>query len=115
MTLANKGVTTAGPPSGAAEAVVEVLGAEGLSVGGVHATVNAAIPTSTAKVRQRQRMFPYCSGSGSCRASGSGLNCGGCSTSSVAVASGSMSFSVRNMKKNTTQPIAEMKIQLINR
>jgi hypothetical protein len=31
------------------------------------------------------------------------------------VASGSMSFSVRNMKKNNTQPIAEMKIQLINR
>ena len=29
--------------------------------------------------------------------------------------SGSMSFSVRNMKKNTTQPIAEMKIQLTSR
>ena len=34
---------------------------------------------------------------------------------SVLVASGSMSFSVRNMKKNTTQPIAAMKIQLISR
>ena len=55
-----------------------------------------------------QRGDRYFSGSGSCRTSGSGLNCRGCSTSST-VASGSMSFSVRNMKKNTTQPIAEMK------
>ena len=43
----------------------------------------------------------------------------GCSgshrASSFVVASGSMSSSVRNMKKKTTQPIAAMKIQLIKR
>src|ERR1700682_6140989 len=64
MTLASSGVTTEGPLSGAAEAVVEVLGAEGLSGGGVHATVNAAIGTSTAKIRQRRRMLSLLFGFG---------------------------------------------------
>ena len=37
--------------------VVEVVGAEGVSVGGTHAAVSTATPTSTAKVRQRPRMI----------------------------------------------------------
>src|ERR1700716_2801794 len=64
MTLASRGVTTEGALSGAAEAVVEVLGAEGLSGVGMHATVNAAIPASTAKIRQRRRMLPLLLGFG---------------------------------------------------
>ncbi len=116
ITLANRGVTTVGPVSWAAAVVVEVDGAEGVLDDGAHETISVAIAKSVTEVRQRPRMIaPYSSGSGSWRTSGSGLNCGGCSMSSPTVASGSMSFSVRNMKKNTTQPIADMKIQLINR
>ena len=41
--------------------------------------------------------------------------CGLVVPSASLIASGSTSFSVRNRKKNTTQPIAEMKIQLTSR
>jgi hypothetical protein len=51
ITLANSGVTTEGPVSGAVEVVVEFFGAEGVSVDDVHETVSAAIPKSTAKFR----------------------------------------------------------------
>src|SRR5204862_6305380 len=110
MTLATSGVATdRGVSGGGADAVVD----GGVWVDGEQPTSNATMTKTAAVVRLRM-IGSYWSGSGSCRASGSGLNCGGCLTSSE-VASGSMSFSVRNMKKNTTQPIAEMKIQLINR
>ncbi|HYR15571.1 MAG TPA: hypothetical protein VEQ67_15340 [Mycobacterium sp.] len=59
ITLANSGVTTEGPVSGAAEVVVEFFGAEGVSVDDVHETVSAAIAKSAAKFRLRPRMISF--------------------------------------------------------
>ena len=53
MTLANTGVTAVGSAGG----VVEVVGAEGVSVGGVHAAVNAAITMSTRHVRRMSSLW----------------------------------------------------------
>src|ERR1700687_554322 len=116
-TVASSGVTTAGcaaADSGAGDVAVAELdggvevpdGFDGdFDDGEQEAMVSASAPKTAAVVR-----MPSCMGrsnhdrgrygSGSCRASGSGLNWCGSSTSASALsstaASGSMSFSVRN-------------------
>ena len=106
MALATSGVATegSGPRVGpdSAESVVAVVDGvdvEGVSVDGEHPASTVMAPKTAAAVRIRKRA-PIVS-----------HQCPACSVP----ASGSMSFSVRNMKKNTTQPIAAMKIQLISR
>jgi hypothetical protein len=102
-TDANTGVTATGT-SGSAELVVaegDCAVLCGLSLDDVHElTDRARTPTMAATVRVVVGMR---------RSYGSRLD------STSGAASGSMSFSVRNTKKNTTQPIAEMKIQLTSR
>lgn len=102
----------------------EPVGGDGEAVDAAGGSDEVAQPATTSTtaadhaatvVRDPMSRFAIRYGSGSGRASESAAGLRDSSVLTPVAASGSTSTSVRNMKKNTTQPSAAMKIQLINR